>query len=103
MNITMRDAAGNVRGALIGSTFFGGLHIHWLWVDESYRRQGHGRTMINQAIVIAKERDCTFAWFDTWSVLGSYKMFEKIGAKVIMRLDDFPPGSSLIRYRLDFD
>jgi ribosomal protein S18 acetylase RimI-like enzyme len=102
VTITMRDAEGNLIGSLIGSSMFGGMHIHWLWVEEAHRHQGHARELLNRAITIGKQRGCTFAWLDTWSAQGAYTLYEKLGAKVIMRIDDFPLGSSLLRYRLDF-
>jgi GNAT superfamily N-acetyltransferase len=103
VNITLRDAGENLIGGLVGSTFFGGLHIHWLWVDEAHRNNGYAREMIQQAVEVAKKRGCTFAWFDTWSVQGAYTLYEKLGAKVVMRMDNFPLGSALLHYRLDFD
>jgi GNAT superfamily N-acetyltransferase len=103
VTITLRDTAGNLMGGLTGSTMFGGMHIKWLWVAGEHRHQGHARQLLNRAIDVAKERNCTFIHGDTWSAQGAHTLYEKLGAKVIMRMDDYPPGSSLIRYRLDFD
>jgi GNAT superfamily N-acetyltransferase len=103
LTITLRDGESNLIGGLTGSTMFSGLHIKWLWVNEIHRNNGYAREMMRQAIDVAKQRGCTFAWFDTWSVQGAYAFYHKLGAKVVMRMDDFPPGSALLHYRLDFD
>jgi GNAT superfamily N-acetyltransferase len=102
VTITLRDEADTLIGGLVGSTFFNGLHIDRLWVDEANRNNGYAREMIRQAVEVAKQRGCTFAWFDTWSVQGAYTLYEKLGAKVVMRMDNFPPGSALLHYRLEF-
>ena len=103
LNLTLRDEEGTLIGALVGYTVFGALHVHWIWVDKPHRRQGFARDLFYRAFAIARERGCTYAWWDTYTLLGAYKMFDNLGAKVVMEMKDYPPGSALRRYRLDFD
>ena len=66
-----------------------------MWLDESVRRQGYGRTLVTMAEQIATERGCHAAHLDTMSfqALGFYL---KPGYTVFGRLDDLPEGHSRI-------
>ena len=56
LNIYLRDADGNLIGALLGGTYWGTLHVHWLWIEEAARNRGYAREMLNHALAEAKGR-----------------------------------------------
>jgi ribosomal protein S18 acetylase RimI-like enzyme len=87
---------------LLGNSFFGALHVDWLWVHEDYRRQGYARELLRKAFCIAQERGCSMAWLDTWEIQEAYKAYEKLGAKLMMRLD-FPQGTVFRYYQFNFE
>lgn len=103
LNVCLRDNEHNLIGALTVATFFSAYSIKWLWVHENHRHQGYAREMLQRAIQVAKERGCTFAYGNTWEIQGAHTLYDRLGAKVIMRMTDFPKGSALTWYRLDFD
>jgi GNAT superfamily N-acetyltransferase len=101
LNIYLRDDAGNLTGALLGGTYWGTLHVHWLWVGEEWRNQGYARDMLNCAFAEAKRRGCSTAWGNTWQTQGAHSLYDHLGAKVVWR-QEFPQvGQSLIWYQVD--
>jgi GNAT superfamily N-acetyltransferase len=101
LNIYLRDEQGVLTGALLGGTFWRTLHVHWLWVEEARRNQGHAREMIHRALAEAKKRGCTSAWGNTWQTQGAYSLYDHLGAKIVWK-QDFPQvGQSLIWYQVD--
>lgn len=83
-----RDADGRIIAGLSGSTSYGWLHIHMVWVSPDQRRCGRARTLVDAATAIATERGCHAAWLDTsspaallaWKRLG-FVEFGKISNK----------------------
>ena len=102
LNVYLRDTDSSLIGALTGATFFGAYAIRWLWVHDNYRHQGYAREMLKRGIQVAIKRGCTFAYGDTWETQGAHTLYDKLGAEVIMRMENFPQGSALTRYKIDF-
>jgi GNAT superfamily N-acetyltransferase len=101
LNIYLRDEDGELIAALLGGTFWGTLHIHWMWVEEARRNRGYAREMINRVLVEAKQRGCTSAWGNTWQTQGAYSLYDRLGAKVVWT-QHFPQvGQALIWYQVD--
>ena len=80
-----------VAGAAIGETGRGWLHISVVWVDEQFRRQAVGRSLVEQMEVEAMRRGCRNAYLDTFSYQAP-AFYEKLGYQVFGKLDDYPPG-----------
>lgn len=91
LTLFVRANDGTIMGGLVGSTFWGWLHVEGLWLDESLRGQGYGRDLLAAAEQEAVKRGCHSAFVDvmSWQVLPFY---EKHGYVVFGVLDDFPVG-----------
>jgi len=89
-----RQGAGIVAG-LIGFTHWNWLHIRFLWVAESLRRQSLGRRLVLAAEYEARRRGCAHVHLDTFS-FQAVPFYERLGYTVFGRLDDYPPGHTKV-------
>ena len=90
-----RNEAGLVQAGLRGVSFFDWLFVIWLWVDEPHRRRGVGSELLSQAEEIARKRNCSGVYLDTFSFQAP-KFYEKHGYREFGRLADCPPGHARI-------
>lgn len=95
--IAARDAAGEIKGGLIGGIYLGWLTVTVLTLDESLRGQGHGAKLLKLAEDEAVRRGCPRVFLETLS-FQSLPFYEKQGYQVHSRLEGFPPGGT--RYAL---
>ena len=95
--IAARDAAGEIKGGLIGGVYLGWLTVTVLTLDESLRGQGHGAKLLKLAEEEAVRRGCPRVFLETLS-FQSLPFYEKQGYRVHSRLEGFPPGGT--RYAL---
>jgi GNAT superfamily N-acetyltransferase len=82
-----------VLGGLWGGTSYGFLHIDLLFVPESMRGSGTGRSLMSQAEDEARRRDCRGVWLDTFS-FQARGFYEKLGYSVFGSIEDHPPAQS---------
>jgi GNAT superfamily N-acetyltransferase len=67
-NIALRDAEGRLQGALLASIRFDAMNIQDLFIEEPYRRDGHGAQLIAMAEEEGRRRGArlscvmTFSW-----------------------------------------
>ncbi|KOR90806.1 GNAT family N-acetyltransferase [Paenibacillus solani] len=54
-------------GGIVGEFCWNWLEIHYLFVEEEYRKFGYGRTLLREAEKMALERKCDFIKLDTLS------------------------------------
>lgn len=87
--LLVKDTNGKVLGGLEGHTYFDWLFIENLAVDESVRKLGWGRKLMEAAHEEARRRGCHHAWLDTFS-FQALPFYEKLGYTVFGTLDDFP-------------
>ncbi len=85
-----RDARG-LAGGVAGRTIYGHYTIDVVWVREDLRRAGLGRKLMQAAEAEARERGCRGAQVDTLSFQG-LEFYQRLGFRVVGRVDDFPPG-----------
>jgi ribosomal protein S18 acetylase RimI-like enzyme len=95
--ITVRDGAQNVVGGLVGATYLGWLQIQAVWMAEALRGLGYGTRLMRQAEDEAHARQCPRVFLETLS-FQALPFYEKLGYRVVSRIDDFPPGGG--RYAL---
>ena len=93
--IVGRDGAGSVQAGLRGVTEFDWLFVVWLWVAEPYRKQGVGSRLLSGAEAIARERQCSHSYLDTFSFQAP-EFYKRRGYEEFGRLEGFPPGHARI-------
>ena len=82
---------GNITGGLFGKIAYDWLFIDWLVVPEHLRGQRLGKTLMEKAEAIARERGCIGIHLDTLE-FQARGFYEKLGYTVFGQLDDFPRG-----------
>jgi len=85
-------------GSAIGKIFFNWLHIDLIWVEESHRRQGLGKTLMEQLLEKAKEAGLSGieVWTQSWQAPEFYR---KLGYEEFAVLEDFTPGRKRHAFR----
>ena len=83
------EEEGRKLAGLTGEIFGNWLMIKYLFVDESLRGSGVGRSLMERAEAEAKERGAKYAFVDTFSFQapGFYK---KLGYKEVFTLTEYP-------------
>ena len=66
LNLYVEDEKGNLMAGLIAETFGNWLEIEYLFVKEELRGQGLGSKLLQQAEIEAKNRNCRFAFVNTY-------------------------------------
>lgn len=66
---------GNLLGHITGKSFYGGLHIKLLIVNQTMRGKGLGTALMNKAFQRGRELDCHFTYLETlnFQALDFYK------------------------------
>ncbi|MGC6585590.1 GNAT family N-acetyltransferase [Paenibacillus sp. Dod16] len=67
VNLLLRNADDQILGGIVGEICWNWLEIHYLFVDEPFRKSGYGTKLLNEAEKIAKEKQCEFVKLDTLS------------------------------------
>ena len=98
VTVLARDASGTVLGGLLGLTYWNWLFIDWLWLAPDTRGQGLGSQLLERAETIARSRDCTDGYTDTFSFQAP-RFWTRHGYVEFGRLDGMPPGHSRIWFR----
>lgn len=93
-SILLKDQNNKIHGAVIVSFLWNGMDIQSLWVDDSVRKQGWGRKLMQAAEEEAMKRGCTIAYTNTFSWQAP-EFYEKLGYTIYGKLDGFPEGNSL--------
>ena len=88
--VPLKAGDGAVVGGIYAMSWAGSLFIKWFWIDEAYRRSGHGRALIEAAEAEGRRRGCTAAWLDTFE-FQARPFYEKLGYTVFGTLD-YPAG-----------
>jgi len=95
LSILARDVEGELIGGLNGVTHWRWLYVRHLWVAETYRGNGVGRRLMDEAEGAALARGCIGVYIDTFDprVADFYARagFSRVGA-----IADFPPGGQRI-------
>lgn len=87
----LKDEAGEIRGGILGGTYWNWLYIESLWIDESLRGQGYGKKLLEALEEKARQRGCGNAHLDThdFQAVGFY---QKNGYEICGQLDGLPEG-----------
>ncbi|BDY04679.1 GNAT family N-acetyltransferase [Ferrimonas sp. YFM] len=89
--VCAKDKQGRVVGGVAGRTIYRQFLIEVLWVSESCRGTGLGRTLMVQAEEEARRRGCIAAQVDTLQFQAP-DFYQKLGFEVIGQVTDVPPS-----------
>ncbi|MFN7994220.1 MAG: GNAT family N-acetyltransferase [Bryobacteraceae bacterium] len=92
LNVLLRDGGGRVVGGVLGSTYWKGLSIDYVWVAPQHRGRKHSHRLIRIAEEEAVRRGCECAFLDTFSFQEKVGLYQSMGYEVYGVLEDFPPG-----------
>jgi GNAT superfamily N-acetyltransferase len=87
-----------VKGGLLGLTYWNWMFIDWLWMAPDVRGHGVGGDLLDRAEAIARARGCTDAYTDTFDFQAP-TFWIRHGYEEFGRLDGMPPGHSRIWFR----
>jgi len=103
LTIGARDAEMKIIGGLIANLQPGWkwMHLHRLWVEESHRRAGIGRLLVETAEKEGRKRGCLHVAVDTFE-FQARGFYEKQGYRVYAVLEDYPVGHRKFMLRKTF-
>lgn len=79
------NTGGERLGGVTASTSYGWLLIKVLWVEPAHRRQGIGRTLVEQTLSRARKFGCHSVWLDT-SNRQAMMFYKSLGFQTFGRL-----------------
>jgi GNAT superfamily N-acetyltransferase len=77
---------------LFAEIVWNALHIDLLWVAAEYRRRGYGRSLVQRAEQLARQRACDVAYLSTFD-FHAPPFYVAMGYRVIGELVGVPRGS----------
>lgn len=100
LNIYVEDDSGELMAGLVAETFGNWLEIEYLFVKEEFRGQGIGSQLLQQAESEAKNRNCRFAFVNTYQFQAP-DFYKRHGYKEVFRLQDYPYIGQRYYYQKD--
>lgn len=85
--------ADRVVAGLVGSAYWGKLHVRLLWVDAEHRSEGLGRRLMEWAEARGRVLGCTTAVVDTMSFQAP-EFYVKLGYEQIGLSEGYEGGAS---------
>ncbi|MDQ6419330.1 GNAT family N-acetyltransferase [Paenibacillus sp. LHD-117] len=81
VNLFLKTADGQIVGGLLGEICWNWMEIHYLFVEEAFRKFGYGNKLLAESEKIAKEKGCDFIKLDTLS-FQALDFYKKLGFEV---------------------
>ena len=100
LNLYIEDEHGRLLAGLVAETFGNWLEIEYLFVKEELRGQGIGSKLLQQAETEAKNRNCRFAFVNTYQFQAP-DFYKRHGYKEVFRLQDYPYTGKRFYYQKD--
>ena len=100
LNLYVEDEKGDLLAGLVAETFGNWLEIEYLFVEEELRGQGIGSKLLQQAENEAKNRNCRFAFVNTYQFQAP-DFYQKHGYKEVFTLQDYPYTGQRYYYQKD--
>ena len=100
LNLYVEDEKGNLMAGLVAETFGNWLEIEYLFVKEELRGQGIGSKLLQQAENEAKNRNCRFAFVNTYQFQAP-DFYLSHGYKEVFILEDYPYTGQRYYYQKD--
>jgi len=89
--LVIKNEDGHVVGGIGGYTIMGTMFIEGLWVAEKYRGQGYGKSLLQKAEKLAKEKRC-IAGQGACFTFQNLEFFKKQGYGFYGHTDAYPNG-----------
>lgn len=100
LNLYVEDEKGYLLAGLVAETFGNWLEIEYLFVKEELRGQGIGSKLLQQAESEAKNRNCCFAFVNTYQFQAP-DFYQKYGYKEVFALKNYPYTGQRFYYQKD--
>ena len=100
LNLYLEDEMGNLMEGLVAETFGNWLEIEYLFVKEELRGQGIGLKLLQRAENEAKNRNCRFAFVNTYQFQAP-DFYLSHGYKEVFTLQDYPYTGKRYYYQKD--
>ncbi len=100
LNLYVEDEKGQLLAGLVAETFGNWLEIEYLFVKEELRGQGIGSKLLQQAESEAKNRNCCFAFVNTYQFQAP-DFYQKYGYKEVFALKNYPYTGQRFYYQKD--
>ena len=100
LNLYVEDEKGNLMAGLVAETFGNWLEIEYLFVKEELRGQGIGSKLLQRAENEAKNRNCRFAFVNTYQFQAP-DFYLSHGYKEVFILQDYPYTGKRYYYQKD--
>ena len=100
LNLYLEDEKGNLMAGLVAETFGNWLEIEYLFVKEELRGQGIGSQLLQRAENEAKNRNCRFAFVNTYQFQAP-DFYLSHGYKEVFALQDYPYTGQRYYYQKD--
>ena len=100
LNLYLEDEKGNLMAGLVAETFGNWLEIEYLFVKEELRGQRIGSKLLQRAENEAKNRNCRFAFVNTYQFQAP-DFYQKHGYKEVFALQDYPYTGQRFYYQKD--
>ena len=100
LNLYVEDEKGNLMAGLVAETFGNWLEIEYLFVKEELRGQGIGSKLLERAENEAKNRNCRFAFVNTYQFQAP-DFYLSHGYKEVFALQDYPYTGQRYYYQKD--
>jgi len=91
LEVIAKDENGKILGGLYGYFAWGWLEIHIVAVDEVYRKQGIGKTLIQKAEAVALQKNIFKIRLNTFEFQAP-QFYKQLGYKVVALEKGFPEG-----------
>ncbi len=88
-------------GAVVAQYFWGALHIKYVWVEASYRKQQIGKRLLAEALHYGQRQNCCFAFVETMS-FQALEFYQKQGFVLEFTRKGYAEGLSLHYLKRDF-
>jgi len=100
LNLYVEDEKGNLLAGLVAETFGNWLEIEYLFVKEELRGLGIGSKLLQRAENEAKNRNCRFAFVNTYQFQAP-NFYLSHGYKEVFALQDYPYTGKRFYYQKD--
>ena len=87
----IRSDKGVIIGGIAGWTWAGACEVTHLWVDESMRKNGAGKLLLEAAEAEAKSKECSTILIKSYEFQAPH-FYEKNGYTIKYIQNNFPPG-----------